>query len=129
MNHEEFLQVTCDEAKQGLDEGGIGIGAVLVKNGQIIARSHDRTRQHNNPIAVAEVDCIKLAGRRGDQQQLTLYSSRYPDLLTAGTVLQFSIGSMVIGLDEKINPAISLLLSRNVPIIFKPFAACEHLAT
>ena len=57
------------------------------------------------------MECIRLSGRRNDQSSLTLYTTGYPDMLTAGTILQFSIGALVIGQPLTSHPAIELLLS------------------
>jgi len=126
--HQKFLDAACAEAKVSIGKGGVGVGAVMVKNGTIVARSHDRTIQLNDPIAVAEVDCIRIAGRRNDQSELTLYSSRYPDMLCAGTVLQFSIGSMVIGLEELESSELTLLKGKGVPVVFCLHDRCKELA-
>lgn len=128
MNHDKFLDAACEEARNGLQGGGVGAGAVLVKEGVIVARTHDRTRQLNDPVAVAEVDCIRRAGRRSDQRALTLYSTRYPDMLCTGTILQFSIGSLVIGLAEKDTAELALLAQKKVPVSFVPHTGCRELA-
>lgn len=127
MDHQIFLDIACNEAKQSIASGGLGVGAVMVKNGEVVAQSHDRTRQINDPIAVAEVDCIRKAGRRNDQAELTLYSTRYPDMLCVGTILQFSIGSVVIGLEGSDTPELTLLRNKNVPIMFSPHIQCQEL--
>jgi len=72
----------------------------------------------DNPVAVAEMDCIRAAGRRVDQRDLTLCTTRYPDMLVAGTVIQFSIGGLVIGQPEKDSAAVSLLREKGVPVTF-----------
>ena len=108
------------EAQIAAVEGEAAVGAVIAKDDEVIAKSHDRRKQHNNPIATAEMECIRLAGRRTDQASLTLYSTGYPDMLTAGTVLQFSIGALVIGQPLASTPAIELLLSKSVPVTFFP---------
>lgn len=128
MDHKIFLDIACKEAKQSVATGGIGTGAVIVKNGEVVAQSHDRTRQINDPIAVAEVDCIRKAGRRNDQAELTLYSTRYPDMLCVGTVLQFSIGSIVVGLEQSDTPELTLLRDKNIPVTFSPHGECQELA-
>lgn len=127
MNHQTFLDAACREARQSLADGGIGSGAVLVKGDEIVAHSHDRTTQLNDPVAVAEVDCIRNAGRRSDQADLTLYSTRYPDMLCVGTVLQFSIGAVVIGLEEIDLLELELLRAKKVPITFVPHRGCSRL--
>lgn len=127
MDHQRFLDIACSEAKQSIVSGGIGAGAVMVKNDEVVAQSHDRTKQINDPIAVAEVDCIRKAGRRNDQAELTLYSTRYPDMLCVGTILQFSIGAVVIGLEQSDTAELTLLKDKGVPVTFSPHVRCKEL--
>ena len=119
--------MAVNEAVQGPGTGGNRQGAVLAKAGKVIARSHNRSMQLNDPIAVAEMDCIRKAGRRNDQQELTLYTTRYPDMLVAGAIVQFSIGSVVIGLPEHRNPGLDYLSGKNVPVVFLPMDECSAL--
>lgn len=93
-------------------------GAVLAKGNELIAASGDRTLELNDPIATAEMECIRRAGRRSDQQEMTLYTTRHPDLLVAGTVLQFSIGSVVVGRKRIESAAVELLERKGVPVTF-----------
>ena len=120
MLNASFMEMAAEQARQGAVAGGIAVGAVLVKNDEVIASSHDLSRQNNDPVAMAEMDCIRQAGRRNDQAQLTLYSTDYPNMLVAGTILQFSIGTLVIGLPETSNAAINLLINRNINVQFLP---------
>lgn len=119
MSYANNLQLAREQAQKNSDESSAG--AVLVKGDEIIATSHDCRQQQNNPIASAEMECIRLAGRRADQSELTLISTGYPDMLTAGTILQFSIGALVIGQPESSNPAIELLMAKGVPVTFCPY--------
>ena len=124
LNHRKFLDIAWAEAKAGKSLGERGAGAVLVKEGEVITQSRDRRKELNDPIAVPEMDCIRRAGRRSDQPSLTLYTTRYPDMLCAGTVIQFSIGGLVIGLPETENPAINFLRQKQVPIQFVEHKGC-----
>ena len=63
---DEFMQAAIAEAKQGLNEGGIPIGSVIVRDGKIVGRGHNRRVQHNDPMAHAEIDCLQNAGRIGN---------------------------------------------------------------
>ncbi len=128
MHHETFLDIACTEAGEGKAAGERPAGAVLVKDQVVVARSHDRCRALDDPVATPEMDCIRRAGRRNDQKELTLYSTRYPDLLAAGTILQFSIGRVVVGLPEADTPAIALLRDRSVPLEFASHAGCLALS-
>ena len=114
MDHIKFLKIAVEQAELS----AINEGAVLVKGQTILASSPNRCQELNNPMATAEMECIRQAGRRSDQPDLVLYSSRYPDMLIAGTIVQFSIGSLVVGLTENSNQAIDFLDSKNVPVTF-----------
>ena len=127
MDHQRFLDIACNQAKQSIVGGGVGAGAVMAKNDEVVAISHDRTKQINDPIAVAEVDCIRKAGRRNDQIELTLYSTRYPDMLCVGTILQFAIGAVVIGLEQSDTPELALLEDKGVPVTFFPHVQSKEL--
>jgi len=77
---DEFLQAAIDEAKQGLAEGGIPIGSVLVIDGKIVARGHNKRVQQGSAVLHAEMDCLENAGRltAADYQKATLYSTLSP---------------------------------------------------
>ena len=94
---DEFMQAAIAEARQGLAEGGIPIGSVLVKDGKIIGRGHNRRVQHNDPMAHAEIDCLQQAGRIGSYKDVTLYSTLMPCYLCAGAAVQFGIKKLIVG--------------------------------
>lgn len=60
-----YIEAAIEEAKKGLQEGGIPIGSILVKDGKIVGRGHNRRVQDNDPIMHAEIDCLRNAGRIG----------------------------------------------------------------
>lgn len=76
---DEFMQSAIDEAKKGKAENGIPIGSVIVINGKIIGRGHNKRVQDNDPIAHAEIDCLRNAGRIGTYTDTTLYSTLMPN--------------------------------------------------
>ncbi|MEK9145460.1 MAG: nucleoside deaminase, partial [Elusimicrobiota bacterium] len=92
-----FLQAAIDEARQGLAEGGIPIGSVLVRDGKIIGRGHNRRVQEGDPITHAEIDCLRKAGRVGNYRGTVLYSTLMPCYLCSGAVVQFAIPKVVAG--------------------------------
>jgi len=94
-----FLRAAIDEAKQGLSEGGLPIGSVLVRGGAIVGRGHNRRVQHGDPMAHAEIDCLTRAGRQLTYADTTLYSTLMPCYLCTGAVIQFGIPKVVIGED------------------------------
>jgi cytosine deaminase len=94
---EEFLKDAIDEAKKGLAEGGIPIGSVLVKDGKIIGRGHNKRVQEGNPMIHAEIDCLMNAGRIGSYKGTILFSTLMPCYLCSGAVVQFGIKKVYAG--------------------------------
>ncbi len=94
---DEFMAAAIEEAKLGLQEGGIPIGSVLVKDGKIIGRGHNRRVQKNDPIIHAEIDCLQNAGRIGTYKDTVLYSTLMPCYLCSGAVVQFNIKKVIVG--------------------------------
>ena len=75
---DEFMQAAIDEAQQGISEGGIPIGSVLVRDGKIIGRGHNKRVQDGDPVTHAEIDCLRNAGRVGSYKNTVLYSTLMP---------------------------------------------------
>jgi len=94
---DRFLIEAINEAKKGLNEGGIPIGSVLVKDGEIIGRGHNKRVQENNPMIHAEIDCLMNAGRIGSYKDTVLYSTLMPCYLCSGAVVQFNIKKVIVG--------------------------------
>lgn len=92
-----FMQAAIDEARKGFAEGGIPIGSVLVRDGKIISRGHNKRVQEKNPILHAEMDCLNNAGRIGSYKNTVLYSTLMPCYMCAGTIVQFKIPKVVAG--------------------------------
>jgi len=94
-----FLQAAIEEAKKGLEEGGIPIGSVLVIDGEIVGRGHNRRVQNKSAILHAEMDCFENAGRlkTSDYKRATLYSTLSPCDMCSGTALLYKIPRIVIG--------------------------------
>ena len=91
------MKAAIEEAKKGLAEGGIPIGSVLVKDGRIIGRGHNRRVQKGSPTLHAEIDCLEDAGRIGSYSGTVLYSTLMPCYLCSGAVVQFGIKKVVAG--------------------------------
>src|SRR6187399_2249944 len=96
---DEFMQAAIEEAKKGLAEGGIPIGSVLVIDGQIVGRGHNRRVQKGSAILHAEMDCLENAGRlkARDYQRAILYSTLSPCDMCSGTALLYKIPRIVVG--------------------------------
>jgi cytosine deaminase len=94
-----YLQLAIDEARQGLAEGGIPIGSVLVVDGRVVGRGHNRRVQRGSAILHAEMDCLENAGRLSpaDYRRAVLYSTLSPCDMCSGTTLLYRIPKVVIG--------------------------------
>lgn len=114
---DEFMKAAIDEAKISLSQGGIPIGAVLVRNGKIIGRGHNQRVQKDNPILHAEIDCLQNAGRIGGYAGTTLYSTLSPCYLCSGAVVQFGIEKVVIGEAKTFVGAPDFLQSYGVEVV------------
>jgi len=113
-----FYQEALNEAKQGLAEGGIPIGAVLVYQGRIIGRGHNRRVQQGSAIRHGETDCIENAGRQTPAvcSESTLYTTLSPCAMCSGTALLYKIPRIVIGENINFMGEEALLKSRGVQV-------------
>ena len=121
---DEFMTAAIDEAKQGLSENGIPIGSVLVKNGEIVGRGHNKRVQDGDPITHAEIDCLRNAGRVGSYKDAVLYSTLMPCYLCAGAVVQFGIKKVIVGQSQTFSGAKEFMQSHGVEVIDLNNAEC-----
>lgn len=126
---DEFLQAAIDEARQGLAEGGIPIGSVLVIDGRIVGRGHNRRVQKGSAILHAEIDCIENAGRlrAGDYRRAVLYSTLSPCDMCSGTVLLYKIPKVVIGEHQTFRGPEDYLRSRGVELVILDNEDCIRM--
>jgi len=115
---DKFLQAAFEEAKKGLEEGGIPIGSVLVIDGEIVGRGHNRRVQNESAILHAEMDCFENAGRlkASDYKRATLYSTLSPCDMCSGTALLYKIPKIVIGENKTFKGPEDYLRSRGVEL-------------
>jgi cytosine/creatinine deaminase len=114
---DKYLFEAIEEAKIGLSENGIPIGSVLVKNGEIVGRGHNKRVQENDPMTHAEIDCLRNAGRVGSYKGAVLYSTLMPCYLCAGAVVQFGIKKVYAGESETFSGAKEFMESHGVEVI------------
>lgn len=124
---DEFMMAALEEAKRGSREGGIPIGSVLVKGGQIIGRGHNKRVQKGNPILHAEIDCLQNAGRIGGYRDTVLYSTLMPCYLCAGAVVQFGIKKVTAGEAETFAGARQFMESHGVQVQNLDLVECKQL--
>ncbi len=121
------MKAAVEEAKKGLGEGGIPIGSVLVRDGEIIGRGHNKRVQQNDPILHAEIDCLRNAGRIGKYDKTVLYSTLMPCYLCAGAVVQFGIKKVLVGESETFSGARDFFESHGVEVIDLNIDECKQL--
>ncbi len=126
---DEFLAAAIDEAKQGLAEGGIPIGSVLVIDNQIVGRGHNRRVQKGSAILHAEMDCLENAGRltAADYRRSVLYSTLSPCDMCSGTVLLYEIPRIVIGENQTFQGPEDYVRSRGVELEIVDNEECVNL--
>ena len=113
-----YLQAAIDEAEHGIAEGGIPIGSVLVHDGRIIGRGHNRRVQHGSVVLHAEMDALENAGRQpvSVYRESTVYTTLSPCSMCTGAILLYGIPRVMIGENETFLGDEALLRSRGVGV-------------
>jgi creatinine deaminase len=126
---EKFMRAAIDEAKAGLAEGGIPIGSVLVHDGEIIGRGHNRRVQTGSPTLHGEMDALENAGRQPASvyRQSVLYTTLSPCAMCTGAILLYGIPKVVIGENQSFMGEETLLKSRGVEIKMIDSAECKEM--
>jgi len=124
-----FLQAAIDEARQGLAEGGIPIGSVLVHKGQVIGRGHNRRVQQGSAILHGEMDALENAGRlpASVYKESVLYTTLSPCPMCTGAILLYGIPKVVVGENQTFMGEEALLRSRGVTVDVVQDADCIAL--
>lgn len=126
---DEFMAAAIEEARKGLAEGGIPIGSVLVLEGKIVGRGHNRRVQKGSAILHAEMDCLENAGRlkARDYSRSVLYSTLSPCDMCSGTVLLYKIPKVVIGENKTFQGPEEYVRSRGVELEILNLEECISL--
>jgi cytosine/creatinine deaminase len=126
---DDFLTLAIEEAERGRDEGGIPIGAVLVHDGRIIGRGHNRRVQQGSPTLHGEMDALERAGRRRASvyRASTMYTTLSPCAMCAGAILLYGIPRVVVGENDTFTGEEDLLRSRGVQVEVVQDARCIRL--
>lgn len=124
-----FLQAAIDEARAGRDEGGIPIGSVIVHQGRIIGRGHNRRVQQGSAILHGEMDAFEKAGRQPASvyRDCTLYTTLSPCSMCSGAILLYGIPKVVIGENRTFMGEENLLRSRGVQVEVLQDETCIRL--
>ena len=118
MNYEKMLEVAIEEAKIGLAEGGIPIGAALFDSeGNCLGRGHNRRVQENDPSVHGETDAFRKAGRQRLYQDKIMVTTLAPCWYCSGLVKQFNIGTVIVGESVNFQGGIDWLRENGISII------------
>ena len=128
---DEFMRAAIEEAEEGLREGGIPIGSVLVHRGRIIGRGHNRRVQGGSVIRHGEMDAFENAGRQpaAVYRECTLYTTLSPCPMCSGAVLLYGIPRVVVGENRTFTGEEELLRSRGVQVEVLQDETCIGLMT
>ena len=128
-NDSYFMELAIEEAKKSLKEGGIPIGAVLVKDGEVIYKGHNRLIQNDSVILHAEMDAIENAGRLcyEDYVKCTLYTTLSPCPMCSGAIILYNIPRVVIGENTTLMGAEGLLKCNDVEVVVLDDLRCRDL--
>ncbi len=117
------------EAKKGREEGGVPIGAVLVKNGEIIGRGHNQLLQKGSVILHGEMNCLENAGRLkgSDYQDCTLYTTLSPCPMCSGMLILYKIPRVIIGENSSLQGPEILLEENGVEVVNLALPECQEI--
>ena len=124
-----FMTAAIEEAEAGLAEGGIPIGSVIVHQGRIIGRGHNRRVQKGSAILHGEMDALENAGRQPARiyQECVLYTTLSPCPMCSGTILLYKIPHVIIGENQTFMGEEDLLKSRGVKVEVLQDTRCIEL--
>lgn len=124
-----YLEAAIEEARTGLAEGGIPIGSVIVHQGRIIGRGHNRRVQQGSAILHGEMDAFENAGRQPANvyRESVLYTTLSPCAMCSGAILLYGIPKVVIGENQTFLGEETLLQSRGVQVEVMQDAVCVEL--
>lgn len=124
---DEFMHTAILQAKKSLLEGGIPIGSVLVKNGKLVSKGHNKRVQEDNPILHGEMDCLNNAGRVGSFRDCVIYSTLMPCYMCAGTIVQFKIPKVIVGESRTFAGAKEFMQSHGVEVVDLDIEECVQM--
>ena len=126
---DDFLNEAIAEAKTGLKEGGIPIGSVIVHNGKIIGRGHNKRIQKGSVVLHGEMDALENAGRQRSSvyKDCTLYTTLSPCPMCTGAILLYGIPRVIIGENKTYLGAEALLIQNGVEVIVVNNSECIEM--
>ena len=129
INYAAMLRTAITEARTGLAEGGIPIGAALFdREGALLGSGHNRRVQENDPSVHGETDAFRKAGRQQSYRDKIMVTTLAPCWYCSGLIVQFKIGKVVVGESKNFRGGIDWLRERGVEVVEMHSGECEMLA-
>jgi len=122
-----FMAAAIADARKGLAEGGIPIGAALERKGELVATGHNKRVQNGDPVTHGETDCLRNAGRIGSYRGCTLYSTLMPCYFCAGAAVQFGIRKVVVGESRTFAGAPEFMREHGIEVIDLDLPECYEM--
>ena len=123
----EFLGEAYREALEGYDQGGVPVGAVMVRDGKVIARGRNKRVQEGDPVMHGETDCLRSAGVLENYDGVDLYTTLSPCMMCTGAILNFGIRRVVVGENVNFPGNIDFLREKGVEVLLVDDPECKHL--
>ena len=124
---DEFMQAAIDEARLGRSQGGIPIGSVLIRDGKIVGRGHNKRVQEDSAIKHGEMDCLTNAGRQRSYRDTVIYTTLMPCYMCAGTIVQFKIPKVMVGESRTFGESRAFLESHGVEVVDLNLQECVDM--
>jgi len=126
---DEFMQAAIDEARLGLEEGGVPIGSVLVHRGRVIGRGHNRRQQRGSVVLHGEMDALENAGRlpAAVYRECVLYTTLSPCPMCSGAILLYGIPKVIVGENQTFMGEEELLRQRGIAVEVLQLPECVEL--
>lgn len=129
-DYQAMLEVAIEEARKGLAEGGIPIGAaVFTQGGKLLGAGHNRRVQENDPSVHAETDAFRKAGRQTSYRDKIMVSTLAPCWYCSGLIRQFRIGTVVVGEAQNFDGGLDWLRENGVKVIVLDSPECKAMMT
>ena len=119
-----MMDLALQQAREGLAQGGVPVGAVLAANGQVLGAGHNQRVQQGDAVAHGEISALRDAGRRPDYAGTTMYTTLSPCQMCTGAILLFQIPRVVVGEARTFAGDLELLRGQGVEIVLLDDSAC-----
>ena len=121
----EMMDLALRQARAGLEQGGVPVGAVLAAGAEVLGAGHNERVQRDDPVAHGEISALRAAGRRPDYAGTTMYTTLSPCEMCSGAILCFRIPRVVVGEAETFPGDLDFLRSRGVEVVLLNDDRCQ----